>query len=67
MSDLQSFKQELCARTPLSAVADSKGGKAITGALQVEIFTFHPTIHTLKTMRVLVCGQSVIGNYFNTF
>ena len=51
---------ELCARTPLSAVADSKGSNAITGASQVEIFTFQPTIHTLKTMRVLVCGQSII-------
>jgi hypothetical protein len=51
---------ELCARSPSPAVADSKGSNAITGALQVEIFTFQPTIHTLKTMRVLVCGQSII-------
>ncbi len=56
---------ELCACTPSPAVADSKGGNAITGALQVEIFTFQPTIHTLKTMRVLVCAQNIIHNYFN--
>ena len=29
----------LCARTPLSAVADSKGGNASTGASQVKILT----------------------------
>jgi hypothetical protein len=51
---------KLCARSPSPAVADSKGRNASTGALQVEIFTFQPTIHTLKTMRVLVCGQSII-------
>ncbi len=51
---------KLCVRTPSSAVADSNGSNASTGALQVEIFTFQPTIHTLKTMRVLVCGQSII-------
>jgi len=33
----------------------------------VEIFTFQLTIHTLKTKRVLVCGQSIIHNYFNFF
>ena len=31
----------------------------------VEIFTFQLTIHTLKTTRVLVCGQSIIHNYLN--
>jgi len=31
---------KLCARTPLSAVADSKEGNASTGAPQVEVFTF---------------------------
>ena len=31
---------KLCARTPLSAVADSKGGNTSTGAWQGEIFTF---------------------------
>jgi len=31
----------------------------------VEIFAFQLTIHTLKTTRVLVCGQSIIHNYFN--
>ncbi len=36
---------ELCARTPSSAVTDSKGSNAITGASQVEIFTFQLTIH----------------------
>ena len=28
------LKWRLCARTPLSAVADNKGGNASTGALQ---------------------------------
>ena len=36
---------ELCARTPLSDVADIKGSNASTGASQVEIFTFQLTIH----------------------
>ncbi len=36
---------KLCACTPLSAVADSKGGNASTGASQVEIFTFQLTIY----------------------
>jgi len=31
----------------------------------VEIFTFQLTIQILKTKRVLVCGQSIIHNYFN--
>ncbi len=31
---------KLCARTPFSAVADSKGANASTGAWQGEIFTF---------------------------
>ncbi len=36
---------KLCARTPLSAVADSKGCNASTGASQVKIFTFQLTSH----------------------
>jgi len=36
-----------------------------TLCLVVKIFTFQLTIHTLKTKRVLVCGQSIIHNYFN--
>ena len=33
----------------------------------VAAFACQLTVHILKTMNVLVCGQSIIPNYFNFF
>ena len=56
------------ARTPLSAVADSKGGNASTGALQVKIHTSQLTVHILKaTPRGRDFGLWPKSDYINLF
>jgi len=49
-------------------VFPKRGGVIVeTLCFAIKIFAFRLTIHILKTTSVLVCGQSVIGSYFNSF
>jgi hypothetical protein len=42
-------------------------GVAATLCSDVDIITSQLTVHISKTTNVLVCGQSIINNYLNSF